>query len=82
MLEKYSTIAFWYDRSFTMGIKWDTAARYLILEPTGPKCKSYWAMYRTWCGATPKKIRLSANHSGIQLTEQEYKERYALCLKL
>lgn len=80
---KYSILCYWSDDNFSRRVYWRDLQRYMILEPTGPTAKSYWAYKMGGWGIKTKKVRIQLEvlGSGRLVTEEEYNRLFAQAQK-
>ena len=73
MFKPYDYVAYYSPTPTAHFLGWDKVAQYMILRPTGPRIKSYWALYRRWWGAKPETVRIPPIRSDSYLvTKDEY----------
>lgn len=76
---KYSIVCYWSVDNFARRLYWGNLQHYMILDPTDPTAKSYWAVTVGGVVVKNKKVRiqLEVRGGGRLVTEEEYNSLFA-----
>ena len=78
MPPKFSIVARWWPFSYERMTTWEDCSHYILLGPTGPRERSFWAIPTGAFVADKRKVRVTqvTDPGTPLLTEVEYKARF------